>query len=122
MPRFCQVGRGHRTFSGVWRTAVCNQIAALEILVHPFKADATVATMADEMPMSIPPIHKVVEPVPSSSRSPTTTTVPRSRSGATWMDPDFVPITPQTWELGAHYPVIGLVMNAACNCEAVNLK
>ena len=34
MPRFCQVGRGHRTFSGVWRTAVCNQIAALEILVH----------------------------------------------------------------------------------------
>ena len=77
MPRFCQVGRGHRTFSGVWRTAVCNQIAALEILVHPFKADATVATMADEMPMSIPPIHKVVEPVPSSSRSKTTTTVPR---------------------------------------------
>ena len=28
MPRFCQVGRGHRTFSGVWRTAVCNQLEA----------------------------------------------------------------------------------------------
>ena len=25
MPRFCQVGRGHRTFSAAWRTAVCNQ-------------------------------------------------------------------------------------------------